>query len=324
MSRRVLVTGSTGYIGSHLTARLLKEPDIEVFGFNRTYDIKLPPANCLEGHLMETDLARWLEAVRPDIVFHSIGVSPRAPFRHQLTINADGLRRMLQALIDVDLRPRVVVVGSASEYGLRHEVVDENSVCSPEGEYGISKLAQTHIARSFTERYDLPVLVGRVFNVYGESPRHLAVASMAGQVVQAEAIAPLPSEVHVYNLRSQRDFIHIDDVTEALIVLAEQLSSLAFNGQIYNIASGRSMTIGAMLDLLLERSRLTTEERKKIVMRLHGPQREEISRADISKIRQHTGWAPSVSLADGLTRELAYWRSNIGYTVPRATAARQG
>ncbi len=316
MNRRILVTGSTGYIGKHLTRKLVSLPDTEVYGFNRTYDEKLPACYCMEGNLLEADLLNWLGKIRPDVIYHCIGTSPKSPFENQLRVNAEGTRRLMQAVVDNALRSKVIVVGSAAEYGLRDDAVDENATCQPEGEYGISKLAQSQIAQSFARRYDLPVIIGRVFNVYGTTDRHLAIASLAAQIVQAEALYPIPSEVHVYNLRSWRDFIHVDDVADALVALADRNTQNELSGQIYNIGSGQSTAISTVLDILLECSRLSRDELQKVELKLHGMQREDISWADISKIRQHTGWEPKISLEAGLKRELQYWRANIGNTVP--------
>jgi nucleoside-diphosphate-sugar epimerase len=315
MNRRILVTGSTGYIGKHLTRQLLNLPDTEVYGFNRTYDEKLPAASYLEGNLLEADLLRWLGQIRPDVIYHCIGTSPKSPFENQLRVNAEGTRRLLQALIDNALKPRVIIVGSAAEYGLRGEAVDENAICKPEGEYGIAKLAQSQIAQSFARRYDLPVIIGRVFNVYGNTERHLAIASLAAQIVQAEALYPLPSQLQVYNLRSWRDFIHVDDVAGALMALSEINTQNEMSGQVYNIASGKSMPLSAVLDLLLECSQLRGDVLKKVELKLHGLQQKDVSWADISKIRQHTGWEPKITMESGLARELHYWRANIADTI---------
>jgi nucleoside-diphosphate-sugar epimerase len=318
MNRRVLITGSTGYIGKHIAERLLPLEDVDVYGFNRTYDARLEARFSLEGSILDADLSTWLVQARPDVIFHCIGTSQRAPFDHQLLVNAEGTRRLLQALVDGGLRPRVVIVGSAAEYGLRDEPVDEQAVCVPEGEYGIAKLAQTQVAQSFARRYDLPVVIGRVFNVYGITERHLAVASMASQIAQIEAMVPLPSELHVYNLRSKRDFLHINDAVDALLALADKLGRTEASGQIYNIASGESTAISTVLDLLLTYSRLSREDLKSIELRIHGMQREDVSWANIDKIRQHTGWSPAISIEDGLKREMEYWHANLGETVPVA------
>jgi len=308
MKKRILITGSTGYLGQHLTQRLLPSSQVELYTLNRAYDVRIPAERSLEGNLLTTNLLGWLNDVKPDVVFHCIGTEARAPFEHQLQIHAEGTRRLLQALIDNGQSPKVIITGSAAEYGLRDEAIDENNFCRPDGEFGISKLAQTLVAQSFARRYDLPVVIGRIFNVYGQTPRHLTVASMASQIAHAEMVSPDYSELHVYNLRSRRDFIHIDDVVDALIALSNLPTRHEMSGQVYNIGSGASTSISAILDILLDASHLDRDALKKVSMRLHGVQQEDNSFADITKIRQHTDWEPHVSLERGLRRELNFWR----------------
>jgi nucleoside-diphosphate-sugar epimerase len=320
MTVRYLVTGSTGYIGRHITRHLLTQPEaqqnIEVFGFNRKNDGVLPVDHFLSGDILTADLLCWFEEIRPDVVFHAVGINPRAPFERQLLVNAEGTRRLLQALVDAGLRPKVVVVGSAAEYGLRDEPMDEEAVGRPEAEYGISKLAQTQVAQAFARRYDLPVVVGRVFNAYGHTERHLVIAAMAAQIAQAEARFPEPSEVNVQNLRSKRDFVHIDDAVDALLCLSRMDAHRELSGQIYNIAAGESVAVSTVLDQLLDLTRLNSQELHQVALNIHGAQKEDISWADISKIRQHTGWTPQVSLEEGLRRELNYWRAQVAQTAP--------
>lgn len=311
MRKKVLITGSTGYMGTHVTQRLLATNQADVYAFNRTYDPRIQAEQCLEGNLLSADLLGWLGDVKPDVVYHCIGTGPRTPFEHQLQIHAEGTRRLLQALIDNGLSPRVIITGTAAEYGLQDDAIDENITCHPDGEYGISKLAQTQVAQSFAHRYDLPVVIGRVFNMYGQTQRHLAIASMASQIAHAEMVYPEYSELHVYNLRSRRDFIHMDDVVEAFIALSELVNPNQTSGQVYNIGSGDSTPISTILDWLLEHSRLNAAALKKVSMRLHGVQKEDNSFADITKIRQHTNWEPKVSLDRGLHRELNYWRTHV-------------
>lgn len=318
MNRRILVTGSNGYVGRHLTQKLLALPHMDVFGFNRAADATLPATSSLAGDLLEAGLPGWLGQIKPDVIFHCIGTSPQSPFENQLRVNVEGTRRLLQAVMDNALRPKVIVVGSAAEYGLRDDAVDENVICYPEGEYGIAKLAQTQIAQSFARRFDLPVMIARVFNVYGQSERHLAIAALAAQIAQAEALYPASSEVRVFNLRSWRDFIHVDDVANALLALAHNNTQNEVSGQIYNIGSGHSTAISTVLDSLLAQSPLGQDELKKLSLKLHGVQREDVSWADIGKIRQHTGWEPQISLTEGLKQELNYWRANLGDAAPLA------
>lgn len=316
MNRRILVTGSTGYIGGHLVRHLLTVPDADIFGFNRNADKRLPAERFMEGDILTANLQPWLAEIRPQVIFHVTGTSPKALFEQQLLLNAEGTRRLLQAVVDSGQKPKVVIVGSAAEYGLRHEPVDENAVCLPEGEYGISKLAQTQIAQAFARRYNLPVIIGRVFNAYGHGQRHLVIAALASQIAQAEARFPEPSEVHVQNLRSKRDFIHVDDIVEALLHLSNLEEHNQTSGQVYNIASGRSTAISTILDELLDLTQLSRDELKRVELKLHGRQQEDTSWADIGKIVQHTGWVPKISLEEGLKRELNYWRSQAAAAVP--------
>ncbi len=306
---RYLVTGSTGYIGRNMTQRLLALPGAEVFGLNRQNDGVLPPERFLAGDLLSADLLRWLEEVRPEVVFHAVGASPKSPFENQLQVNAEGTRRLLQTLLDTGVSPKVIVVGSAAEYGLQDRPVDEETICRPEGEYGISKLAQTQIAQTFARRHDMHVMIGRIFNAYGRTNRHLVVASLAAQIVQAEADAPQPAEIHVQNLRSKRDFVYIDDAVDALLKLSEMERHAELSGQVYNIAAGQSTAISTVLDELRGLTRLNEQELHQVELKLHGLQQEDISWADISKIRQHTGWEPKISLREGLRQELDYWRT---------------
>ena len=311
MSKRILVTGSNGYIGTHLTQRLLTEPQANLFSLNRSYDQRIDPAQSLEGNLLSVNLLDWLAQVKPDVVFHSIGAGPRLTFEHQLQLHVEGTRRLLQALVDSGQSPRVVLIGSAAEYGLQDEAVDEQTVCHPDGEYGIAKLAQTQVAQAFARRYDLPVVIGRIFNVYGQTQRHLAIAALASQIAHAEMVYPDYAELHVYNLRSRRDFVHIDDTVEALLALSELNQPNETSGQVYNIGSGASIPISTILDWLLAHSRLDAAALKRVSMRLHDVQKENSSFAEISKITQHTGCTPKITLERGLYRELNYWRSHL-------------
>jgi nucleoside-diphosphate-sugar epimerase len=317
MNRRILVIGSRGYLGQALSRAVAQNPETTVYGFNRKTDLSLPTGQCIQGDLVTHDWATTLNTLRPHVIYHVAGASASLPFSYQLLVYAEGTRRLLQAVIDASQRPRIIIAGSAAEYGVRDETVNELSVCRPDSEYGIAKLAQTEVARIFARRYGLAVTIARIFNVYGGSNRSLAIASMAAQIAEAELKTDGSEELKVYNLRSCRDFIHIDDVTDALIALSnrpkayENERNPSFADQVYNVATGHSTPLSRVLDRLLAASTRDSHELQMNGLKMHGMQREEFSRADIRKISQHTGWFPKIALSDGLERELNFWRSEI-------------
>lgn len=311
MKQNILVTGASGYIGYHLLGRLKQSPNSVLYGLSRNPSPALSAEYQTHDDLLTMDLSAYLQDLQPDIIFHAVGLSPRSPFEQQLQVHAEGTRRLLQALVDNGQRPKVIVVGSAAEYGLQDEAVEEEFNCSPDGEYGVAKLFQSQLAQLFAKRHNLPVMIARVFNVYGRTERHLVIAAMAHQIARAEALQPDIPEISVHNLRSWRDFVHIDDVTEALIKLSQLQSQNQLCGQIYNIASGHSTPIGTVLDMLLDHTRLDADELKRLHLNVQGVQKEDISWASIHKIRQHTGWEPQIPLKDGLQRELNYWRAHL-------------
>lgn len=308
--RRFLVTGSSGYIGSRLLERLAARPDTLAYGFSRQGSVRREGQIVFQGDLLLDDIGAVLTETRPEVIFHSVGVNPLAPFEEQMRVHAEGTRRLLQALADHHLKPVVVVAGSAAEYGLRDEAVNEDSMPRPEGEYGICKLAQTQIAMTFARRYEIPVRVARIFNVYGRTMPSLVVASLASQIAalelgRARKQATGSAAIHAINLASSRDFIHIDDVTAAMLALADLPVREPWGG-IYNVASGESVPIRRVLELLLKASTLENPE-----VEVRADQHPDVSRAEIIKIRQYTDWQPTVPLADGLREELDYWRHRV-------------
>ncbi len=303
----VLVTGCNGYIGRHLIEKLVKDGQDDVFGL----DVNTVRANGwrpFQGDLLHPDLPKLLSEVQPDIIYHAAAAPKTAPLADQLRINVIGTEHLLRALLETHLDAKVVVLGSAAEYGLQPRPVDEEAPVMPEGEYGIAKAAQTQIAQVYARRFNMPVVVGRVFNVYGETPGTLAVAAMASQIARKEQEEArgnniVSSKIKVYNLLGRRDFIHINDVVRALLALAVH----GRPGEIYNIASGEAVSLRQVLDTLIELSYLDAAKAAACIV-THGDQTDDLSEARIARIINETGWKPGIPLENGLKRELAYWR----------------
>lgn len=308
---RYFITGSTGYVGSHLMARLAGLPDTTVIGLSRKGAVREEGRLLFQGDLLLDNLEAVLSEARPDVIFHTVGINPLAPFEDQMRVHAEGTRRLLSAVGELPEKPVVVVTGSAAEYGLRSEPVSEEALTRPEGEYGICKLAQTHIALTYARRYEIPVRVARIFNVYGHTMPGLVVASLASQIAAGERKQSAgPAVIQAMNLESARDFVHVDDVVSAMLAMAAlPLPDASRNepwGEIFNVATGEATPIRKVFETLLSLSTLRDPQ-----VEVRADQRPDMSRADIAKIGQRTGWAPAVSLVDGLKQELDYWRNRV-------------
>ena len=298
--KRYLITGSTGYIGSRLMDRLAGQPETMLYGLTRNDEANTPERLQLKADLVIDEIEHLLRQARPDVIFHAVGASPLASFQDQMLAHVEGTRRLMQAIADTEQKPHVIIVGSAAEYGLRLEAVNEDAQPQPEGDYGVCKIAQHYIARSFARRYDIPVTCARVFNVYGETAPGLVVASLASQVASIQQGAP--PVIEAQNLASARDFIHVDDVVEALLALSEQTP--AKGGETFNVASGVATRVKQVLELLLKEAAIEDVE-----VHANGPQTSDVSRADISRIYKHAGWRPRITLPEGMARELEYWQT---------------
>ena len=305
---RYLVTGCTGYIGRTLLQRLVNEPNSHVVGL----DMKIPPGVVSELHgwypvemaIGDPNLPKVLAEAQPDVVFHAAAAPRTATLSEQLGVNVLGTQHLLESLVEAQIQAKTVVLGSAAEYGLTTQTtpIEEDAPTRPLGDYGVAKLSQTHTALVTGRRYDIPVIVGRLFNVYGYTPNTFVVASLASQIAQLEHHKGMSSRIKVKNMLAIRDFIHVSDVVSGLIALG--LSGKPH--EIYHIASAQGVSTQWILDYLLQHSSITSPE-----VFPQGKQLRDVSIARINKINIHTGWKPLLNLTEGLDQELQYWREQV-------------
>jgi len=300
---RCLVTGGSGFIGSHIVDALLSRGDevriLDNFstGERRNLAHVAGEVDIVEGDLRSFE--RVATAVRGcDTVFHQAAL-PSVPRSVQdpLTsseVNITGTLNVLLAARDAGVR-RVVYASSSSVYGAvaapeKHEELP----VSPLSPYAVSKYAGEANCVAFWRVYGLDTAVIRYFNVFG--PRQNPVSEYAAVIPNFFAAALLSERpiVHGDGLQS-RDFTYVENVVQANL-LAARAADIA--GQVFNVAMGETNTI---LDLLRAVSEITGRE-------LH-PEHVEarvgdvrLSLADISKARRILGYEPTVDFKDGLRR----------------------
>jgi GDP-4-dehydro-6-deoxy-D-mannose reductase len=307
MSRRVLITGGSGFVGQWLS-RLLLERGAAVFGGT----IEGAPGGALLSDkekgaicwtqldvLSEEDIGRALDASAPDWVIHLAGVAypPEAnasPVR-AFEINALGAARLLWALAPraKDSNPRVLVVGSAEQYG-PHQVseypLSETAAAHPLTAYAASKAAQELVALQIFRRTGLEVICTRSFNHSG--PGHGESYLLPSLVRRARELPKSGGTLRIGNSTPQRDFLHVNDVVDAYVRLLERGQP----GEVYNVSSGRAMSVHDIAERVLKRSGTSAEIA--VDPALVRPIDMPILVGDNAKLRRATGWTPHRSIDD--------------------------
>ncbi|KAA0971634.1 NAD(P)-dependent oxidoreductase [Aureimonas fodinaquatilis] len=244
---RALITGATGFLGGAL-ARHLAGSGWSVVALGRR------PAQ-VETLITEAcdDTARLYEAldqVRPDVVFHLAGAATGSPDEME-RVNVGFAAALLNAARQMRHVPKIVLAGTAAEYGEVSPLVmpvEEHHICAPVNAYGRTKLRQTELGlEAFAA--GIPVFLPRLFNIVGpDMGAHLSLGRFARSIVD---LGPRGGRLVTGPLQAERDFVAVGDVVETLVTLTNQPDSA---GQIVNFCSGNSVSIGYMLDLLIDAS----------------------------------------------------------------------
>jgi len=301
MSRRVLVTGGAGFIGSHLVRALLERGDVvrvlDNFSTgNRGNLLGLEDdVEIIEGELRSYE--RVHNAVRGvEIVLHQ-GALPSVPRSVQdpLTtsaVNVEGTLNVLLAARDEGVR-RVVFASSSSVYGNQPSLpLVESASPDPISPYGVAKLAAERFCVSFSRVYPLETIALRYFNVFGprQDPRSQYAAVVPRFIADVAAGRPVP----VYGDGEQRrDFTYVTNVVEATLLAADASDG---NGAVLNIATGRSLTVNELADAV--GAVLGREVEKEYLPARPGEVRA--SWADVSAAKGILGWEPHTGLEEGL------------------------
>ena len=319
--RPVLVTGAGGFIGSHLTERLVREgARVRAFvRYNSRHDIGLlallPEDLQAEITIISGDLrdaAAIREAMRGvEVVFH-LGALIAIPYsylhpREVVETNVMGTLNVLMAARDLGTR-RVVHTSSSEVYGTAQYVpIDEHHPLQGQSPYSASKIGADKLAESFYRSFGVPVAILRPFNTYG--PRQSARAVIPTIITQALT----RDHVRLGALAPQRDFTYVADTVEGFLQMGTQ-QDLA--GEEINIGSDDCISIGDLaqkiLALIGHDLPIVSED-----ARLRPLQSEVLRlRASAEKARTLLGWQPRTPLDEGLQRTIDWIQGNLGLYRP--------
>ncbi len=317
---RVLITGITGFAGSHLAEYILADqPGVEVFGIVR-WRSRMENIDHLRDRLdlVEADikdivsLQSCLAHVRPDRIFHLaaqsfVPTSWKCPAETFAT-NAIGQINLFEAALSLKLSPRVQVAGSSEEYGqvFPDEVpMKETNPLRPLSPYAVSKVAQDMLGWQYFRSYGLPIVRTRGFNHTG--PRRgdvFVTSSFAKQIAEVEKGKRKPV-IQVGNLEAKRDFTDVRDVVRAYWLSLEKGEP----GEVYNIGSGRAYSVREVLDTLLSLSQ--AKVKVEVDAGRLRPSDVPILLSDCTKFQKLTGWKPRIPFKQTMGDLLEFWRQRV-------------
>lgn len=318
---RALITGVTGFAGSHLADFLLAEhPEVEIYGTYRWRSRRDNIEHLTEQggeklHLVECELrdpssVRWaVETARPDVVFHLaaqsfVPSSWSAPGDTVLS-NLNGQINLFEAIRALDLDPVVQIACSSEQYGMvlpEETPIKETNPLRPLSPYAVSKVGQDFLGYQYFMSYGLKVVRTRGFNHTGPRRGDVFVTSNFARQVARIELGLAPPLIRVGNLDAVRDFTDVRDMVRAYWLAVTE----ARPGEVYNVATGRGMSIRELLDQLLALSRVEVKvETDPARLR---PSDVQILIGDASKFRADTGWEPQIPFAQTLEDTLDFWR----------------
>jgi NAD dependent epimerase/dehydratase len=311
-STRALVTGASGFIGSHLAELLVSEGAkvtalCEYNSFNDWGWLEHSPGldamKIVTGDIRDPHFCQ--ELMRDaEVVFHLAALIPipysyRAPASFVDT-NIGGTLNLCQAA-RANGAPRFIHASSSEVYGTAQYVpIDEKHPLNPQSPYSATKIGADAIAMSYYYAFGLPVTVARPFNAYG--PRQSARAVIPTIIAQ---LASECREVNLGDTRTTRDFTFVKDTCRGLIAIATMQGGA---GETYNIGSNYEISIEDLFHLIAQ----LMESTAKIVCdsKRMRPEKSEVMRlwCDNRKLRAASGFEPSTSLTDGLRQTIQWFR----------------
>lgn len=313
---KILVTGSDGFIGSHLTEELVKKGyDVKAFVYYNSFNNwgwldSLPEDIMKHIEIFQGDIRDpngVEEALRDcDVVFHlaaliAIPFSYHSPDTYVDT-NIKGTLNVLQAARKRDVR--TLVTSTSEVYGTAQYVpIDEKHPYQGQSPYSATKIGADRLAESFYRSFGLPVTIVRPFNTYG--PRQSARAVIPTIITQ---LLSGKTEIKLGSLTPTRDFNFVKDTANGFISIYESEKTI---GEEINIATQKEISIGQLAQELIRQinpsAKIVCDEQ-----RLR-PEKSEVNRllGCNQKILELTDWSPQYTLAEGLAETIAFLKNNM-------------
>ena len=301
--KRVLVTGASGFIGSNLIKELVNKDflinaliDKDLGNLKEIYDQNKEKITIIYGNILDKEkIEKALEGVR--IVFHLAGISSVSEFasnpEYSFKVNVEGTKNLLEASRNKGLE-KIIIASSSLVYSDNLQKINEEGGIKIKNPYAESRREAELIALREYSKNKLPLLIVRLFNIYGEGQSVKAVIpKLICQAIKNEEIC--------INCSAEKDFTYIDDAVDALI----KLSETKLSGEIINLGSGK-------LTSLYEISKILKREfgENLNIRYINQNEPKEILGCDNSKLKQLIDWSAKIDIQTGIKKTIEYIRKN--------------
>jgi dTDP-glucose 4,6-dehydratase len=306
---KVVVTGATGFIGSHLIPKLI-DKGYDVWSMERyvtgrigqTHRVKTVYADLVDGFTVR----KALRTVQPDVVIHLASISPVAfSFDHPQEVmqtNLIGTINLAESCLrEIHNFSQFLFAGTSEEYGNNgFNVQKEDNPLCPCSPYAVSKAACEHYLNYMKEAYDFPVTILRPFNTYGrKNDYHFLIEKIVVQMLTRDVVQLVdPTPV--------RDWLYVEDHVNAYLTCLGNPKAM---GEIFNFCTRKGYTVKETVDKIAK-----LVEFKGEISWGSAPQRPAESKVIIGsydKAKRMLGWEPKYSLEEGLKETIAYWRDKL-------------
>jgi GDP-4-dehydro-6-deoxy-D-mannose reductase len=329
MKKKILITGATGFVGSHMADYILENfPNYEIYASKRYHLSRLDKIE----HVYEK--IRWIDCdvtdpiatekmirfVKPYRIFHFAAesfVSPSWDHPHRyMSVNYNGTLNILEAMKKIKSRAKILIPGSGEEYGLldkKDMPITEKTLINPVNPYAVSKVAQDYISYVYYKSFGVRAIRVRTFN--HEGPRRenvFGISSYAFQIAKIEKSKNKKTKILVGHLKDKRNFTHVLDVVKAYWLATE----LCEVGKLYLIGNYSSKSIYTFEQALVKLKNYSMI--KNLKHKIHRPFVRPTSVPFLitqkTEFENLTGWKPKISFEQILLDTLNFWREKLGTT----------
>jgi len=320
-NKKVVITGSEGFIGSHLTEKLVKlgakvtalvlYNSFNTYGWIDTLKTEIRDnIKIFVGDIRDESSVR--KALKDqDIIFHlaaliAIPYSYYAP-RSYFETNVLGTLNIMQSARESDCN-KVVHTSTSEVYGTAiYTPIDENHPLQGQSPYSASKIGADKVAESYYKSFDVPITIIRPFNTYG--PRQSARAVIPTIITQALS----RNKIELGNISTVRDMSYVEDVVQGFIKVAQSEKSV---GEVINIGSGKGLTIKEIADTvikLLNKNIKISLDKERL-----RPEKSEVGVliCDYRKAEKLINWIPKYNIEEGLVKTITWIKDNLRYFKP--------